>query len=133
MSMPVERKRAVRGSFEDVCTAMSELLKRIETAPWGEIEELLDRAFCGFMPPELEDWLAQVRLLDLQDDENVRWLLAKLLANERNWALRQSFQLSLELPYRERRIPVGRGPRIRPSREVVERVRWAEEEGFESG
>jgi len=104
MSMPVERKRAVRGSFEDVCAAMSELLKRIETAPWGEIEELLDRAFCGFMPPELEDWLAQVRLLDLQDDESVRWFTKKLIANNRNWALRESFLASFERPVRPKRV-----------------------------
>jgi len=127
------RKAAIRGSFEDVCEAQKELREKIMTAKWSEIEELLDRAFCGFMPHQLEDFLAQVRLLDLQDDENVRWFLAKLLANERNWALRQSFQLSLELPYRERRIPVGRGPRIRPSREVIKRAEWVEEEGFESG
>ena len=94
------RKAAIRGSFEDVCAAQIELLKVIDTAKWDEVEELLNRAFCGFMPPRLEDFLAQIRLLDLQDNPDVRWLLKKLLANERNWALRQSFELS-----RERRPP----------------------------
>jgi len=98
----LEKRKVLRGSFEDICTALEELRRRIYTASWEELEGLYDRAFCGFMTPRLENFLRQIRLLGLEDDENVRWALLKIIENEKNWALRRGFELSGE--YRIGRI-----------------------------
>jgi hypothetical protein len=99
LSEEKERKRkAIRGSFEDVCDSQEMLLKMIEDpmADWNEIEGLLNRAFCGFMSEELESFLDDVRKYRLENDPGVRMYLKILCANNRNLALRRSFELSKE-------------------------------------
>jgi len=91
-----QRQKAIRGSFEDVCDSQEKLLKIIESGDWGEIEGLLNRAFCGFMSEELESFLNDVRKYRLENDPGVRRYLKILCANNRNLALRRSFELSKE-------------------------------------
>jgi len=92
----MQRRVSLRGSFEDVCAAHEELRSRILEADWNEIEGLLDRAFCGYMPKSLERFLNLIRLLDLEDDPDIRRFMLKLVSGGRNMALRRSFELSGE-------------------------------------
>jgi len=78
--------------------AQEELLKKIgdPSVSWDDIEGLLNRAFCGFMDRELETFLSDVRCYRLEYDPGVRNYLKILCANNRNLALRRSFELSKE-------------------------------------
>lgn len=96
--MPKGPRVALRGSFDDVVNAFAELRRIINDpkVPWTEIEDQLDRAFCGFMPPELERLLRLVRVLGCQDLPYFRRKVALAVENARSLALESTFRLSQE-------------------------------------
>ncbi|MCD6536361.1 MAG: hypothetical protein J7K49_04945 [Thaumarchaeota archaeon] len=97
-----ERKMFLRGSFEDVCEAQRELLRKIGdvAVKWDEIEELIIRAFCGFQPPELKVILGLIRRYGLTEDEAARRFLKMEIPCHFDYALREAFRLSGEQPVR---------------------------------
>ena len=97
-----EHKMFLRGSFEDVCEAQRELLRKIGDAAvkWDEIEELIIRAFCGFQPPELKVILGLIRRYGLTEDEAARLFLKMEIPCHFDYALREAFRLSGEQPVR---------------------------------
>jgi len=99
-------RRTVRGTFEDVLEAFKTLRNILSDDErwkssqadelWNEIEDLLDRAFLGFMPPQLERFLALVRKYRLYRRRYYRQVLKRAIMNHRNIALREAFRHSWE-------------------------------------
>jgi len=98
-------KVALRGSFEDVVAAHSDLLNLLlEDEEWREepdktwvrVEGLLDRAFCGFTTPRLRKILAVMRRHRLYRRRIWRLTLLRAILNAKDTALRKTFTLSRE-------------------------------------